>query len=146
MKYHSSKSIAEPGADRYSYQKLKSHGTHQPIDFGENKFLHSFNTNNQPSQSSAHLQLHQMREASSPGLAHGQHVVSMADPTFNPQTTYFGQTSLAERFQDKFEVNGQKSSDSRSRSHENISIKQRNSKQPLNRVDNNIAEATQVTQ
>ena len=70
-----------------------------------------------------------MREVSSPSQGH--HVISMADPAFTPKADIFGQATLADHFQKKFQILHPKSlqSDSRSQSHENITIKHRNTKQ-----------------
>jgi len=109
LKYHSSKSIVDPAAERYSQRQLKSNLPHQPLDFGEHKFLHSFNANPRaPAQSTAHLSsnhhLHQnqmrVEETSSPMGTLPQHGVSMADPSFHHQENYFGggKPTLADHF------------------------------------------------
>ena len=116
LKYHSSKSIVAPSAERYSQRQHKSTLPDRPLDFGEHKFLHSFNAQpHGPAQSSAHLHQNQMRGngslgSSSPMGAQAQHGVSLADPSFHHQENYFGggKQTLADHFQEKFSVNPSK--------------------------------------
>lgn len=150
LQYHSSKSIVDPsgGSLRYSQRQHKTNLPDRPQDFGEHKFLHSFNAHpHAPAQGSAHLRQHQMRgketvPRASPVGAQPHHGVSLADPSFHHQENYFGggKQTLADHFQDKFSVNPSKTLqlDSRSRSHENTqSAKGRSQKQPLGRIDHN---------
>jgi len=93
LKYHSSKSIVDPSAERYSQRQHKSNLPDRPLDFGEHKFLHSFNAHpHVAAQSSAHLHQNQMRGKGSPSPmgAQAQHGVSLADPSFHHQENYFG--------------------------------------------------------